>query len=184
MSIALYTERLFLRELNAGDAEIFCDFLLRNREFFKYSGPAYERGYDTPEYHKRMLERSNTESLDGRHYKFGIFKSEDTSRIIGSVALSNIALGNFRSCFLGYRIDEKENSKGYAAEAIKRVMDFAFGELRLHRIEANIMPANKGSIKVVNKLGFTYEGTSKKYLQINGVWEDHMHFVILNEDVE
>ncbi|MBZ0204501.1 MAG: GNAT family N-acetyltransferase [Ignavibacteria bacterium] len=184
MSIELHSNRLVLKELRAGDAEIFSDFLLRNKEFFRFSGPVYEKEYDSLEYHRRMLERSQTESLDGRHYKFGVYKNEDRSRIIGSVALSNIAMGNFRSCFLGYRIDERENSKGYATEAIKRVIEFAFLNLKLHRIEANIMPRNKTSIRVVENLGFTFEGESKKYLQINGVWEDHMHFVLLNRDIE
>lgn len=181
MSIELQTKRLMLRELTPGDAEMFCDFLLRNKEFFSASGPEYDKEYESPEYHRKMLERSQIESMDGRHYKFGVFLKEDKSRIIGSVALSNIAMGNFMSCFLGYRIDKKENSKGYATEAISKVIDFAFNELKLHRIEANIMPANTASIKVVKKLGFVYEGDSKKYLKINGEWEDHQHYVLLNE---
>jgi ribosomal-protein-alanine N-acetyltransferase len=64
------------------------------------------------------------------------------------------------------------------------VVEYAFNELKLHRIEANIIPRNAGSIRAVEKAGFTCEGTSKKYLQINGVWEDHAHYVRLNEKVE
>lgn len=183
MSIELKTKRLVLRELHAEDAELFCDFLLRNREFFRPWSPAYDKDYENPEFHRKKLERSKTESADGRHYKFGVFTANDSGKIIGSVALSNIAMGNFRSCFLGYRLDKKENSKGYAAEAIARIVKFAFEELSLHRIEANIMPSNKASIRVAEKCGFTYEGSSPKYLQINGVWEDHLHFVILNDKV-
>ncbi|MEO8512197.1 MAG: GNAT family protein [Ignavibacteria bacterium] len=183
MSVVLYSARLMLRELTADDAEMFRNFLLRNKEFFQSSGPVYDKDYECLEYHRKMLERSKTESIDGRHYKFGIFKKEDEKRIIGSAALSNIAMGNFRSCFLGYRIDEKENSKGYAAEAVQKVIEYGFDELKLHRMEANIMPSNPASIRVVQKLGFTYEGDSKKYLQINGIWEDHSHYVILNEKI-
>ncbi len=183
MSIILNTERLTLRELTAQDAEKFCDFLLRNKEFFRSSGPIYDKEYESVEYHRKMLERSQIESMDGRHYKFGIFLKDDTERIIGSAALSNIVMGNFRSCFLGYRIDEHENSKGYATEALKKVIDFGFEELTLHRIEANIMPGNKPSIRVIEKLGFIYEGDSKQYLRINGIWKDHSHYVILNDRV-
>ncbi len=181
MSVELSSSRLMLRELTTDDAEMFCDFLLRNKDFFSGSGPIYDKDYESPEYHRKMLERSKIESMDGRHYKFGVFLKDDDKKIIGSVALSNIAMGNFRSCFLGYRIDETENSKGYATEAIWKVIDFGFNELKLHRIEANIMPNNKPSVRVVQKLGFTYEGDSKKYLQINGVWEDHSHYVLFNE---
>jgi ribosomal-protein-alanine N-acetyltransferase len=184
MKIELHSARLVLRELSGDDAEMFRDFLLWNKEFFRAWSPAYDNNYEDPEYHRKRLERSNTELLDGRHYKFGIFKSDDPGKIIGSAALSNIAMGNFRSCFLGYRIDERENSKGYATEAILRVVEFAFDELKLHRIEANIMPGNKPSIRVAEKCGFVYEGSSSKYLQINGVWEDHMHYVLLNEKTE
>ena len=74
-----------------------------------------------------------------------------------------------------------ENSKGFAKEAILRTVKFAFEELGLHRIEANIMPSNKLSIRTAEKCGFVYEGSSSKYLQINGKWEDHLHYVILNE---
>ena len=147
------------------------------------SGPAYDKEYESIEYHRKMLERSQIESMDGRHYKFGVFLKNDYERIIGSAALSNIVMGNFRSCFLGYRIDKNENSKGYATEAIKKVVDFGFDELTLHRIEANIMPGNKASIRVIEKLGFIYEGESKQYLRINGVWEDHLHYVIFNDKV-
>lgn len=181
MSIELFTSRLVLKELTAGDAELFSDFLLRNKEFFRPWSPAYDKEYESLEYHRKMLVRSKTESAEGRHYKFGVFKKDDLSKIIGSVALSNIAMGNFRSCFLGYRLDERENSNGFAREAIQGVVKFAFEELGLHRIEANIMPSNTRSIKAAEKCGFIYEGSSSKYLQINGVWEDHLHYVILNE---
>jgi ribosomal-protein-alanine N-acetyltransferase len=181
MNAELHTARLVIRELSADDAELFCDFLLRNKEFFKQWSPAYDEDHGKLEYHRKMLERSKTESADGRHYKFGIFKSDDLSKIIGSVALSNIVMGPFKSCFLGYRFDEEENSKGYATEAIQRAVKYAFDELKLHRIEANIMPRNKPSIRVAEKCGFIYEGSSAKYLQINGVWEDHMHYVLLND---
>lgn len=69
-------------------------------------------------------------------------------------------------------------------EAVEAVVNHAFHELRLHRIEANIMPRNQASLRVVQKLGFQNEGISRKYLQINGKWEDHIHMVLLNEEME
>jgi ribosomal-protein-alanine N-acetyltransferase len=59
-----------------------------------------------------------------------------------------------------------------------------FGEYGLHRIEANIMPRNAASLRVVEKAGFHREGLAKKYLKINGVWEDHIHMVLLNDRME
>ncbi|EOD01178.1 Ribosomal-protein-S5p-alanine acetyltransferase [Caldisalinibacter kiritimatiensis] len=69
-------------------------------------------------------------------------------------------------------------------EALKMGIDIAFNELKLHRIEANIMPKNEASLRIVKKLGFYEEGVAKKYLKINGKWEDHIHMVLLNEDIE
>ena len=72
-------------------------------------------------------------------------------------------------------------NKGYATQAVAAVVRYAFETLRLHRIEANIMPRNKASRRVAEKCGFREEGASPRYLKINGVWEDHIHMALLNE---
>ena len=87
------------------------------------------------------------------------------------------------SCHLGYKLDKDEVNKGYVTEAIQKGIDIMFNELKLHRIEANIMPKNKCSLRVVEKLGFYNEGLAYKYLKINGKWEDHIHMVLLNDKV-
>jgi len=116
--------------------------------------------------------------------RFWLFKKEDQmlEKPLGTLALTNIIRGVFKSCFLGYKMDEDEINKGYMTEAIKALVKIAFSELNLHRIEANIMPRNERSIRVVEKCGFINEGLAKKYLKINGIWEDHYHMVILNEE--
>jgi len=182
MGVELFTERLYLRDLTPADAEMFCNFLLKNKEHFAESGPAYNDEYVDIEFHRKQLKRSQAESLDGRHYKFGLFTITDKSRIIGTAALSNIVMGNFCSCFLGYRIDKEECSRGFATEALKEVISFAFGTLNLHRIEANIIPGNTASIRVAEKLGFVYEGASEKYLLINGKWQKHLHYALINDN--
>lgn len=89
----------------------------------------------------------------------------------------------FLSCHLGYKLDKDEINKGYTTEAIEKGIDIIFNEFGLHRIEANIMPKNKSSLRVVEKLGFCNEGLAYKYLKINGKWEDHIHIVLLNDKV-
>ena len=78
------------------------------------------------------------------------------------------------------KLDKEFVGRGYMTEVVNKVLEIAFEDLKLHRIEANIMPRNIPSIKVVQKCGFEKEGVSKKYLNVNGVWEDHYHFVKLN----
>ena len=67
-------------------------------------------------------------------------------------------------------------------EAVELITRYAFDHLELHRIEANVMPRNVASLRVLEKNGYINEGISQKYLNINGVWEDHYHMVILNEN--
>jgi ribosomal-protein-alanine N-acetyltransferase len=161
--------------------ELYFDFLTRNAEFFKPWSPKYENGYFELDYHKERLQKIEMDIKEGAAVKFGVFLKNDISKIIGTVSFMNIIKGPFQSCFLGYRFDEKENNKGYATEAIRESIDYIFYAEKLHRIEANIIPRNKPSIRVVEKLGFVNEGLSKKYLQINGKWEDHIHYVLLND---
>jgi len=160
---------------------MYFDFLKRNAEFFRKWSPKYEEGYFDKGYHKKNLEKIENETGEGRMVKFGVLLKQNNSKIIGIVEFSNIIKGPFQSCFLGYMMDEKENGKGYTTEAIRKTIDYGFKEINLHRIEANIIPHNTASIRVVEKLGFQLEGYSRNYLQINGKWEDHLHYVLLND---
>ena len=103
--------------------------------------------------------------------------------VIGSIVLNNIIRGAFHSCHLGYKMDQFNINKGYLTEGLKIVIEYAFNVLKLHRIEANIMPHNSPSLRVVEKLVY-HEGLAKKYLNINESWEDHIHMVLLNESLE
>jgi len=112
-----------------------------------------------------------------------IFKKEDRNKAIGNICFSNIIYGNFLSCFLGYKLDKNEINKGYTTEAVKKGILIIFNEYKLHRVEANIIPENLRSIRVVEKLGFEKEGYSKRYLNIGGKWRDHIHYAIYNGDL-
>jgi ribosomal-protein-alanine N-acetyltransferase len=112
-----------------------------------------------------------------------IFKKDDPSKVIGTIALDNIIRGPFLSCFLGYRLDRDNINQGYTTEALGELIRIAFEDMGLHRLEANIMPRNQRSLRVVEKLGFVDEGLSRDYLKINEKWEDHIHMVLLNKDL-
>ncbi len=98
------------------------------------------------------------------------------------MSLSQIFHGPFRSCIVGYFLDEAVNGRGYTTEALGLVVGHAFGELGLHRVQAGVMPRNVGSIRVLEKLGFRREGLALRYLRINGVWEDHLLYAITAEE--
>lgn len=177
------TGRLILKPLNKSDSPLLREYFLRNKNFLEKWEPKREQDYFEIGSIEKMLEFEKQAADARQAVSLYIFKKDD-GKLIGNVKLSNIVYGIFLSCFTGYKLDKDELGKGYMTEALSEVVRIAFEEYGLHRIEANIMPRNKASQKVVKKLGFKKEGKARKYLKINGIWEDHIHYVLLNENIE
>ena len=177
------TDRLIIRCLDVNDSDLLLDYLKRNRKFLKQWEPVRDESYFTKESVLSIIENELKSFNSNNSLCLYIFNRGD-NRIIGNVSLTNIVYGPFQSCFLGYKLDESEINQGKITEALSKLIDIAFNEYKLHRIEANIIPDNIRSLKVIRKLGFIEEGKSSRYLKINGKWEDHIHFVLLNEEVE
>lgn len=177
------TDRLILRVLDKSYADLVLDYYLRNKNFLEEWEDVKSKEFYTKQYHEAQLEKDGSDCENSRALRLWVFKKEDGSRVIGSVAFNNIVKGAFFSCHLGYKLDKDEINKGYISEAIQKGIEVMFSEYGLHRIEANIMPKNIRSFRVVEKLGFYNEGLAYKYLRINGKWEDHIHMVLLNDKV-
>jgi [ribosomal protein S5]-alanine N-acetyltransferase len=182
--IELRTDRLTLRTIDPSFAARCLNYIVRNREFFTPWNPLVDETFYTLAVQEDKLRIERELRAQDRSVRLWLFKREDRAceRVIGDLAFSNIVRGAFQSCHLGYKIDGAEASRGLMTEALARACRFAFEELKLHRIEANIIPRNARSIRVVERLGFVNEGLSRKYLKIAGVWEDHLHYVLLNPD--
>jgi len=176
----LETARLLLRPPTRKDAAIMADFLTRNKEFF---GPweieRDESYYSSGGQRKRMIMAASAWKAENR-FLFLILRKAD-EKLIGSVHFLNVIRGSFQSCQLSYKLDEDKNNNGYMTEALIPAVKFIFEKQKLHRIEANVMPGNGSSLRILEKLGFEREGVARKYLKINGAWEDHIHMVKLNE---
>ncbi len=177
------TERLLLKILDKSHAQLVSDYYLRNKSFLEEWESVKSEGFYTKQYQEEQLDYELSDIVNKRSFRLWVFKKENGNRIIGSVGFNNIVWGAFLSCHLGYKLDKDEINKGYMTEAIQKGIEIMFNEFGLHRIEANIMPKNKRSLRVVEKLGFYNEGLAYKYLKINGKWEDHIHMVLLNENV-
>ncbi len=106
----------------------------------------------------------------------------ESGKIAGAVNLSQIFHGVFQNAYLGYYIGADFAGKGLMSEAIYLMLQFAFKNLKLHRVEANVQPHNLSSIAVLRKNNFTKEGFSRKYLKIGGHWRDHERWAIIFED--
>ncbi len=115
----------------------------------------------------------------GTGYGFGIFIGGVFS---GEVNVNAVQRGPFQSAYLGYWVDEQQAGNSYVPEAVVAVLKFAFEELKLHRVQISIVPRNSASLRVVEKLALRNEGVAQRYLEINGVWEDHVRFAITAEE--
>jgi ribosomal-protein-alanine N-acetyltransferase len=181
MQTVYETERLILKALDKSYTELVIDYYLRNKLFLEEWEDLKTEEFYTKQYQEEQLDKELSKIENKSSFRLWLFKKEDLSRIIGSVGFNNIVRGAFLSCHLGYKLDKDEINKGYITEAIQKGIEIMFNEFGLHRIEANIMPKNKCSLRVVEKLGFYNEGFAYKYLKINGKWEDHIHMVLLND---
>lgn len=179
------SDRLQLRLLkpNIKNARKVLDYYDRNKFFLKEWDPTRDELFYTIDAQKKTLKYESELIRFGEQYKFWISKKNE-DKLIGNICFSNIVMGNFRSCFTSYKLDEKEINNGYITEALDISIAYMFEEIGLHRVEVNIIPRNMRSRRVVEKLGFVEEGISKKYLFINGVWEDHLHYAKYNEGLE
>jgi ribosomal-protein-alanine N-acetyltransferase len=164
-------------------AHLVQDYLYRNEAFFKPWLPAYSPRYFEQDFIEAWMEVQQEELRRGQTLHWYLFHAQDPQQccILGDITFSHIQRGVFQSCFLGYKIDQKLQGQGYALEALQHSIRFLFEEWKLHRIEANIMPHNSSSIRLIERLGFEREGLSRKLLKINNRWEDHWRYVLLNE---
>lgn len=105
----------------------------------------------------------------------------DSNEIVGVFNLNGIVRGSFQSTTVGYYSSVSHTRKGYMTEGLKLVLSFAFKNLGLHRVEANIQPNNDPSRKLVQRCGFVLEGFSPNFLFIDGKWRDHERWVALDE---
>jgi len=158
--------------------------LRRNENHLRPWSPAPPPGEDPSsltEISKAIL-RQRREWKRGEAYLFYVTLRVDAETIIGRVALTSVVRGAFRNAYLGYWIDADHQKQGLMTEAVAEVTRFAFEQVKLHRVQAAVMPANAGSLRLLDKLGFRREGVSLRYLQIAGKWEDHVIFAVTAEE--
>jgi ribosomal-protein-alanine N-acetyltransferase len=161
------------------DYQSWCDVRARNKEFLTPYEPQWADDALSKNFYKRRLIRQNQEMLAGRGLFFLIF-CKKTKTAIGGFNLNNIQYGAARSASLGYWLDEAMQGQGYIFEAAQLAVNYAFDTLKLHRLNAACLPHNHRSANLLLKLGFEEEGFAKRYLQINGDWQDHRLFGCIN----
>ena len=169
----LRSKRVYLRRPVPEDFETLTSLYRSSRDHFK--------GYASSSYTRERFDEMLLSARQGSNAAFLVCRSDDDD-IVGTLNLSQIFRKAFQNAYLGYQLFAGHTGHGYMTEAVDLSLQYAFLDLKLHRIEANVQPGNKRSIAVLERNGFTKEGYSRRYLKINGRWRDHERWAILRED--
>ncbi|MFV8782784.1 GNAT family N-acetyltransferase [Microbulbifer sp. SA54] len=170
-----------LKIVSAGDATQLSQFYTDNQEHLRPWEPRRDEGYHTVEAWEQRLAEYRTARKNGSSVHF-IASEPDQTEIIATCSLTNIVRGPFLACHMGYAVSHKYEGKGYMKALCTHVIDYAFNELCLNRIMANYMPSNHRSAALLESLGFQKEGEARRYLKINGAWEDHILTSLLSPE--
>lgn len=135
----------------------------------------------SPAAYAAYLARYRPASASPSHAGFLVLRSADDA-LAGVFNFSEIVRGVFRSAYVGYYGFASLAGGGYMTEGFALALDIAFRQLRLHRVEANVQPANVRSLALLKRVGFTREGYSRRYVKIAGRWRDHVRLAMLAED--
>lgn len=181
---AIIGARVLLRPLRVEDWDQWSDVRRRCRTWLETWEPRPEPGAPDPADDREAF-RARCGAWDRqRHfdaaYGYGLFLRDGP--FVGEVSLGSVQRGPFQMAYLGYWIDQDRAGRGLVPEGVVLLMREAFEELRLHRLEAAIVPRNAPSLRVVEKLGLREEGLAERFLQIQGVYEDHLRFAITVEE--
>jgi ribosomal-protein-alanine N-acetyltransferase len=174
-------ERVLLRPPTLGDYPPWARLREQSRGFLSPWEPIWPADDLTKLAYRRRLRRYQREMRNGTAYPFLIF-SPDGETLLGGVTLAHIQRGVTQSGVLGYWMGQPHAGKGLMTASVRAVATFAFDTLHLHRIEAACLPHNRPSIRLLEKVGFSREGYARKYLCIDGRWQDHILYGLVRDD--
>jgi ribosomal-protein-alanine N-acetyltransferase len=130
---------------------------------------------------RRRIRRYQRDMRNGTGYPFFVF-TPDGDTLLGGLTLTHVQRGVTQSCSLGYWMGAAHAGKGFMTAAVKAAVTFAFDTLHLNRVEAACLPNNAASIRLLEKVGFTREGYARRFLCIDGKWQDHLLYGMVRDD--
>jgi ribosomal-protein-alanine N-acetyltransferase len=179
-ALRLTGEQVFLRPPERGDYEDWAALRARSREFLTPWEPTWPPDALSRASFRARIARYSEDWRGDQGYNFFIFRPDEA--IVGGIGLSNVRRGVAETASLGYWIGLPFARQRLMTAALPLVLDFSFNRLRLHRVEAACLPTNVPSRSLLLRTGFTEEGYARRYLLIDGKWQDHLLFAILRED--
>ena len=178
------TERLSLRVLQKDSASQVLDFLILGADVFEKSEPPKHEEFYTQSYQRLVLEYEQNMLKEKNCIRFWIFEKKNSKKIIGTVVFSFVKKAPFYSCMIGYKLLPDYWHQGYATEAIQKSIGIILPFLKIHRIEAYVLPDNHSSIHLLEKLNFQKEGTLRNSFFIQNEWRDHALYTYIHSDFQ
>lgn len=172
---------VFLRPPALDDYDAWAALRASSRDFLVPWEPAWSEDALSRAAYRRRLKRYALDRRTGTGCTFFIFRAEDEA-LLGGLGFGNIRRAAAQSASVGYWIGVPHARQGYMTDALGCAITFAFKQLRLHRIEAACLPENAPSCALLLRADFRLEGEARKYLCINGKWQDHQIYALLHED--
>ncbi|HEX4079219.1 MAG TPA: GNAT family N-acetyltransferase [Rhizomicrobium sp.] len=179
----VHGQGVYLRYPRASDFVNWARLRAESRTFLAPWEPAWATDELTKSAFRRRLKRYQREAREDSAYAFFVFRAADHT-LLGGCTLSNVRRGATQCCALGYWVGERFARQGYMSDAVLGLIPFIFRTLGLHRIEAACLPSNEPSRSLLTKAGFRQEGLARRYLQINGEWQDHVLFALLCDEAQ
>ncbi len=176
------TERLVIKLLDETSAPNVLSFYQENQKLFEPWEPTHAAQFYTLNYQKSLLIAERNLAARSQSIRYFVFEKQNLSTIIGSIHFYHLMRYPNCSCKLGYKLAATAWHKGYAFEAISCLLPIMFRTYHLHRIEAEVMPNNHRSIELMKRLNFTYEGITRQSCEINGRFEDHCRYSLLETE--
>jgi ribosomal-protein-alanine N-acetyltransferase len=167
------------RLLTLEDAPAIAGLLRENRAFLEPWQPLRADEYFTDGAQQAVAARALEDLARGASVPLVIHRA---GRVAGTITLQSIIRGSFQSCSVGYWLAEEAQGHGLATAALREAVQLAFHELRLHRVQAETLPGNERSRRVLLRLGFAAYGTAAAYLKIAGAWQDCVLYQLLTPD--
>jgi ribosomal-protein-alanine N-acetyltransferase len=174
-------EGVYLRPGEMRDYEAWARLREVSRDFLVRWEPTWPADDLTRASFRRRLRRHSEEIDRDEAYPFLLFRQKDDV-LLGGLTLGQVRRGVAQAATLGYWMGEPHAGKGHMARAVRAAIGFAFATLRLHRIEAACLPHNIPSVQLLEGVGFVREGYARAYLRINGTWQDHLLFALVETD--
>ncbi len=179
--MVLACERVYLRPPDYTDYEAWSSLRLESRSHLEPWEPTWPPDDLTRPAFRRRIRRYHREIREDRAYPFVVMDAR-ADTLLGACTLSNVRRGVAQACSLGYWIGARYAGQGFMTAAVDRLAAFVFEDLRLHRLEAACVPDNEASQAVLRRCGFQREGLARRYLKINGRWQDHVLYALLDDD--